>query len=1594
MPSTVLATEISEPTSKSHVHARLFKVASAIKDNDFIYHESVPSVDSLEQIKPACLVRGVAFDHNDPEIRGADIFQRLVPMKTLEATSIYSEHKASLLRSIVSEVEDKNISIQQFLASIDLDPLTMLAPDPPLPQALYDACARLNGLEGGPEKILSERMQALTTVSVDTDGELQNARNLLDDVKVRTDAILAIKTSNELKTLNARVRSFLDRFQGLSETLRQAKQSNIQLRGVLEEHISTWKRLTAPVEELASELPSVDALVNDPEASQTLSETQRLFGKVDEMCRQRAELVDRLRQALHEDDVTGDLLTLDTDQCSVESWFSKRLKKHDPLVGLIRQNLAAQENIESALIDINASFAPRGTQLREIRTRRAEELQKLISSGKTFEDLLERCNRGLDFYEQSCSRLKETIAELKELTEKLRNEEQKLLNLGSPPGATMVRHAYPPLPSSKEGFAPPAQFAHIPTLGDYMKSWRARPTDMSMVRQLSSEAWSAAPVAGMMHPINPVASIPGQPLTSQTPPVSGPTVGPTALARPSPFATPLLQYGTRPFGHVQSQSVRPPHLLAQSASVPSLHPSSSAPVTPATQPVSGLQPPPSSQNRPMQPVSAMPMPVIPPAHHPPLIRPLSQLNQPVMFPTHRMGDPTGRPSSMAAPSPPAGPNGSNFSAQTRQSPPAQISSPGPTAPSHYTFGQQLRPIPSSLSPRQSYHTGTQMPQPSIFPACSSRPQSTFGSTTVIPQSASYPAHLFAPRPPVTFSGQSPYVNFHPSIQPAAPSGHISITPSGGQPPQHQQLIGTHPGPLANYQPTQMRHPMPAPTTRPVLNPISTGIAGPVPVPQQYGQPSQQLHSSVASNVDWRPPNIVHSTQSQIESFAGYQRFQPLSSTGSAIQPVLATNPTQSAQPSTHESSNQAHILETNSNHVQLSLSATAPVVTDFVPLQPHVLTKAELDAQRREERLRATYGSQPSVDSTAINSPASVGSVTASFGPTINTNPVISASSNSVTMLNPNPVSTAEPNRDAGRTVDVSAKSVEPEPLSDPLVLNRFIAATENLLTWLENLNEPFPGATAYSSTKPAPTKLDAAWTRVINLATDYQSALLFKGKKPTQAAALCCSSKNRHQDFVPFDANRVVLDSSKNDYINASHIDFLGTVGEWCPRYIIAQAPMQKTVVDFWNMIISQGCEVVVLLLPYKHSRPGSPLSSFSNANPGEGGYGDPSDPHHIPTHLPLNKVGARFSIPGSSLEIRLQAIKESTQNDGSGGLRTNGSIQSDSGKSESWTERILTVHNVETQQTRSLVHLCYHGSILQAGSNTSIEHGAEHLCAFINHVHTYYKQQRSLVRPIAVICEYGAGSSGIFVTASVGLLHAERLGRVADVVDIAGYLCQQRRGALNHPSQLVIAARIIAHAAVETVARRDVVVGPRRYSSSASTHNVLNSKAGTVTLPVSEASPSANLIDTLFSGRTLQLNELMSVVDKWTVGGNSVAPEQSPDNHGDSMQNSLMQQEVAKGDAAVHHPCESNVDGLLVLDLDSSGVRSSETPGDVIGQQQQKQVPPIDHLVELSSLTAADSSPRFKRYTRHEFQSATKSPVSTTEDLFAQLDPLVMSK
>lgn len=65
------------------------KLENAKKENEFVYHEKVPELDSLPDLKGAALVKGLGFEVADPDVSGPDIFGRLVPLEAHEASSLY-----------------------------------------------------------------------------------------------------------------------------------------------------------------------------------------------------------------------------------------------------------------------------------------------------------------------------------------------------------------------------------------------------------------------------------------------------------------------------------------------------------------------------------------------------------------------------------------------------------------------------------------------------------------------------------------------------------------------------------------------------------------------------------------------------------------------------------------------------------------------------------------------------------------------------------------------------------------------------------------------------------------------------------------------------------------------------------------------------------------------------------------------------------------------------------------------------------------------------------------------------------------------------------------------------------------------------------------------------------------------------------------------------------------------------------------------------------------------------------------------------------------------------------------------------------------
>ncbi|PSN58003.1 hypothetical protein C0J52_08106 [Blattella germanica] len=94
-----------------------------------------------------------------------------------------------------------------------------------------------------------------------------------------------------------------------------------------------------------------------------------------------------------------------------------------------------------------------------------------------------------------------------------------------------------------------------------------------------------------------------------------------------------------------------------------------------------------------------------------------------------------------------------------------------------------------------------------------------------------------------------------------------------------------------------------------------------------------------------------------------------------------------------------------------------------------------------------------------------------------------------------------------------------------------------------------------------------------------YSTACKVETHSCRHATKAANKEKNQNQKSVPYDYNRVVLDSLEDqpdsDYVNASYVDSLLKPN----AYIVTQGPTENTVSDFWRMVWQEKASCIVML-------------------------------------------------------------------------------------------------------------------------------------------------------------------------------------------------------------------------------------------------------------------------------------------------------------------------------------------------------------------------------------------------------------------------------
>uniref|UniRef100_A0A8C7HXI2 Tyrosine-protein phosphatase non-receptor type 23 n=1 Tax=Oncorhynchus kisutch TaxID=8019 RepID=A0A8C7HXI2_ONCKI len=401
------------------------KFNSAKKDNDFIYHETVPSLETLASVKGAPLVKALPVNPTDPSVTGPDLFAKLVPMAAHEASSLYSEEKAKLLRDIMAKIDSRNDTLEQFMDSLGLEPdsvdnLDMYSHIPPV---LMEKCAALS-VRPDTVKSLIQSMQVLSGVFTDVEASLREIRDVLEEdeagVRALQEAVgggpaAELHPQAHAQTL-AEIRRDLEKYMEAHE---KASFTNTELHRAMNLHISNLRLLGGPLDALRDALPRPQ--LNQEEVA-GLQCMKRILGKVQEMRDQRSTLEKQLRDLIQQDDITSSLVT--TERTDMKRLFEEQLKKYEQVKVYIDQNLSAQENILKALTEANVQYASVRKGLAETEHKWNGTVQTLVASYEAYEDLMKKSQEGKEFYEDLETKSSRLLERAKTLCQG-REEERK-----------------------------------------------------------------------------------------------------------------------------------------------------------------------------------------------------------------------------------------------------------------------------------------------------------------------------------------------------------------------------------------------------------------------------------------------------------------------------------------------------------------------------------------------------------------------------------------------------------------------------------------------------------------------------------------------------------------------------------------------------------------------------------------------------------------------------------------------------------------------------------------------------------------------------------------------------------------------------------------------------------------------------------------------------------------------------------------------------------------------------------------------------------------------------------------------------------------
>lgn len=424
------------------------------------------------------------------QVCGPDLFATLIPMAAHEASSVYSERKAQILRGISKMVEDKEADLAAYESSLKISKKDLFAmmvssagrsvrnkvnvrpmrpwgyartlslmcrefqKKPVLPPDVIEVCAQFSTNRLSISSINSQLAQ-IDAMSDEVGKYLSEAEQLIAMSNP------ASVTSNVVADLKAELNKY-------KEIRSQSANNNGTLRKALKDHDEYLALLQLAPEVLEQKLPHVIAVTREDE--KVILEFIKLLDKLEEMKQQRQKLFNELRDSLINDDITK--LIVANAQEDLNEVFENALSKHRQSIAILERNLLAQDNILKAVSQANANTAEIRLNLEQARKPWTSSIEGLRAAYKSFEEVGLHATKGTDFYGIFVTDVRRLVTRLRSVVQVEKEQEERLrarqAELAQP---AVVKPGVSPAFSPRTPVMPPssaAQGGQPPKLKDYL----------------------------------------------------------------------------------------------------------------------------------------------------------------------------------------------------------------------------------------------------------------------------------------------------------------------------------------------------------------------------------------------------------------------------------------------------------------------------------------------------------------------------------------------------------------------------------------------------------------------------------------------------------------------------------------------------------------------------------------------------------------------------------------------------------------------------------------------------------------------------------------------------------------------------------------------------------------------------------------------------------------------------------------------------------------------------------------------------------------------------------------------------------------------